>query len=152
MFIAHLPAGYLLYRASQRRLPKLPLLVGSICPDFDIALVLIGWLQTNHHHFITHRPATWFCLLALASFWNARWLQTLSIGALLHMSLDSVAGQINWAWPFGDVTLGLVEVLAEPGWWALAFLRHWTFGLELVICATALTVVWRAHNDRKPPA
>lgn len=150
MFIAHLPAGYLLARATRGRLVAAPLLLGSICPDFDLALIWLDLLHTNHHHFLTHRPALWITVLALSVSLGSRWGTALGIGALLHLSLDSLAGQINWLWPIGDLTLGLVEVAAQPGWWGLSFIRHWVFGLEIIICTAALITALHRPTPKSP--
>ena len=150
MIIAHLPAGYLLTRITPKHLPIWAVLLGSIFPDFDMALIWTDIVTFNHHHLPTHRPAVWLTLLAVGLAMKQRVLQALAIGALLHVSLDSIAGQINWFWPFGNLTLGLVDVIAQPGWWVWSLVRHWVFGLELVICAMAGVIVIRTGKKKNP--
>ena len=150
MIIAHLPAGYLLTRVTPKHLPIWAVLLGSICPDFDMALIWADIVHFNHHHLPTHRPAVWFAVLILGAAFKLRWLQGVAIGALLHVSLDSIAGQINWLWPIGDLTLGLIDVIAQPGWWVWSFVRHWLFGFELVICAVALGTILYRRKKKNP--
>ena len=61
---------------------------------------------------------------------------------LLHMVLDSIGGGILWGAPFSDHLYALVEVPASQPHWALSFLLHWTFLLELGIWGWAL-YLWR---------
>jgi inner membrane protein len=71
------------------------------------------------------------------------------------MALDSIAGQIAWGWPATHHAAPLVAVPATQDWWVMSFLLHWTFTVELVICAAALLVWWRGVQKictlRHPP-
>jgi len=60
------------------------------------------------------------------------------LGGLLHLCLDSVAGSINWAWPFGDFVLGLIAVPRLPGWWVYSLIWHPVFAVECAICLAAV--------------
>jgi len=111
-----------------------------------MALVWSGWLTTNHHQFLTHRPAVWLLALGIALAKRSRPAIALTLGALLHLCLDSVSGSINWAWPFGEYILGLIQVPRQPGWWVWSFVAHPVFLIEMTICAAALTTFWRANK------
>ncbi len=148
MFIAHLPGGYLLSRITPAALPLSPLLLGSVAPDFDILLILMDLAHGHHHTFLTHRPAIWLGLVGAATVFRAPWLIAFALGGLCHLSLDSVGGMINWAWPFGDFVLGLIDVPRRPGHWVLSFLLHPIFAVELMICAVAGAVWWQ--SKKKP--
>ena len=113
----------------------------------------------HHHSYLTHRPALWLSLLVVALLVR-RWhlgaaLSAQSLGAVLHMALDSIAGQIAWGWPATHHAAPLVAVPATQDWWVMSFLLHWTFTVELVICAAALLVWWRGVQKictlRHPP-
>ena len=71
-----------------------------------------------------------------------------SMGALLHMVLDTFLGKINWAWPWGEFGGPLTVVPASQSHWILSFLLHWTFLTEVVICAAAL---WLYLRRRRHP-
>lgn len=136
MFIAHLPAGYLATRLGPR-VPTSPFLVGSVLPDLDLVLVYGFGIAQHHHSFLTHRPALWLGVLLLGMCLRLPGVATLGCGALLHVALDSVAGQIAWLWPLSDVAVPLVDVPARYDLWMLNFLLHWTALVEAMICACA---------------
>lgn len=71
MFIAHLPAGYLLSRPFARRNPSQARaifgigLLCSVLPDFDLAyFYLIDQRRTPHHDYWVHTPVFWLVLAA----------------------------------------------------------------------------------------
>ena len=142
MLIAHLPAGYLAARlALVPRAVFWGLLVGSVLPDIDMLWFLfVDHGSVHHHNYLTHRPVVWSGVVMLGFLTSSRVMMGIGAGALLHMLLDSIAGKIAWGWPFSDVTLTLIEVPATQGHWILSFMAHWTFAVELVICAIALWV------------
>ncbi|MFK7751496.1 MAG: metal-dependent hydrolase [Sedimentitalea sp.] len=152
MFIGHFPAGYLAMRAARARGHVMMWgLIGAVAPDLDM-LAFHFWYDgaVHHHNFVTHRPAVWagITVVALLGLWLGRqpWaFAMLAFGAagLLHMCLDSIVGQIAWGWPFSEAAAPLVVVSATHDWWVMSFLTHWTFGVELIVCATALLVWWR---------
>ncbi len=155
MFIGHLPAGYLCTRAMLRHLPvpagsrKALLWTGlaaSVLPDLDLAyFYLIDNRQHLHHGYWPHVPALWLALFGLGagvSLWlgnRPAFLIVLvfSANALLHLLLDSIAGGILWLYPVSARSFQLVEVPAVYGWWVWNFVLHWSFALELVVCAAA---------------
>lgn len=163
MFIAHLPAGYLLTTAIQSRTRDWSRsitatgLVASVLPDVDLLwFYLVGNRQAVHHAYLTHLPLFWIALGALA-WMLARALclprAGLMIGValanlLLHMVLDSIAAGIWWLWPLSDVEVNLVNVPARHDWWVWSFVLHWTFALEVMIVAAA-AVLWSVQQRRK---
>ena len=169
MFIAHLPAGFLLARSllkSERDEPNYIkyLLVGllvSIAPDFDLAYFhLIDNRQHPHHSYWTHIPIYWiaiYCLLSypVYKYPGKRSLKLLSVFllcGLLHMALDSVASGIKWLYPFDQSYFGIWRIPAVHDWWVANYLFHWTFLLELVITISAVVVFVKdreLRNDLK---
>lgn len=140
MIIAHLPAGYLLHRALPPSFPGWAVMLGSVCPDFDMALIWSGLLVKHHHLFLTHRPAVWLLALALCLAMRHRVATAIALGGLLHICLDSVGGRIDWAWPFGSYILGLIDIPRQQGWWVWSFVNHPIFMIELTICLTAFAL------------
>lgn len=157
MFIGHLPAGYLLASALRDRIQGLSSrhaallltagLIGSVFPDLDwFYFWFVDHGRVHHHRYWTHLPLFWVCLLpwllALANVLGGRlWSRAIMLfgaGALLHIVLDSIAGDIWWLYPWIDKPYSMVTVqgLYKP-WW-LNFFLHWTFQLELFVCAWAL--------------
>ena len=168
MFIAHLPAGYVLTRrlldltpaghALSRRILALGLLA-SVLPDFDLLyFYLIDNRQTLHHLYWPHLPVFWLAPPALSllicAITRNRTLTLVSLvfhaNVFLHLVLDTVAGHILWLYPFHPDSVVLVDVPARYGWWVWNFVLHWTFGLELLICAWAVAIFTR--SKRKRPA
>ena len=143
MFIAHLPAGYLLSRLHPTlKKHRIWVMIGAILPDLDMLyFIIVDAGMTHHHSYLTHRPALWACLLLLSQvvrpWFLSRPLMALSIGGLLHMVLDSMVGAINWGWPAWDWGAPIIVVPAQYDWWVMSFLMHWTFGVELLICVVA---------------
>ncbi|MBQ0754710.1 MAG: metal-dependent hydrolase [Gammaproteobacteria bacterium] len=164
MFLAHLPAGYLLTRALTSRRPGLSTLpsyimaaglLGSIAPDLDLLwFYLVDNRAHPHHSYWTHFPSAWAMLLALSLLWvsverqrhTAKALLVFACGGLLHLVLDSVAGGIRWLAPFSSESWSLTEVkrFVEP-WW-LNFFLHWSMLIEAIIVA----IGWHQYSlDRQ---
>jgi inner membrane protein len=151
MFIAHLPAGYLLGRAYGRHsgavLPGIVLagMAGGLFPDLDLvygALVDAG--SVHHHRYWTHLPLFWLAVSAAAPALfrghAGHAVAAFLLGIWSHLLLDGIAGDIWWLWPWRDTPFSLVTIPAtHPRWW-LNYLLHGTFALELAIVAAA---VWR---------
>ncbi len=99
MFIAHLPAGYLLAKTIRLRTPgrkavMTAALLGAIAPDLDLFyFYTLDGRQHHHHSYWTHYPSVWFALMLLA--WGARrikpwstggtWLLIFSMSGFLHL-------------------------------------------------------------------
>ena len=157
MYIAHMPAGYLLTTRLQRwapwrELPAMPLLwaglIGSVFPDLDHF-----WFWTEkhppqfHHQCWLHIPFFWIVLgtpLLLAAWWRGQRLLLAMLSLFLinvfgHLLLDSVVGGIYWLEPFGHHAYALAAV-PDQGYrpYYLNDIYHWSFGLEMIICAFAL--------------
>lgn len=155
MFIAHLPAGYLLGKAASRHLNlKTKQLivwasVGSILPDADMFyFYLLDNQSTHHRHYLSHWPITWITLLAFSvilSRWRPRLGVTslgLSIGGLSHMVLDTLAAPILWLAPFSKLQVELVKIPAIYENYIWSFVLHWTFAIEILICSIAIVIFW----------
>lgn len=156
MLIAHMPAGYILsvaalgLRNSTRnhthkhtRLCLYTGLLGSILPDFDILYwFFIDDGHTFHHAYWTHIPLYWAALAVL--LWLLRGKLTEAVraaapfvlmGVAAHLVLDSVASGIMWFYPFSREMLHTTEIPVRYGHWLIDMLTHWTFFIELAICA-----------------
>lgn len=161
MFIAHLPAGYLLTQGLARGHPSRKALiatglVASVLPDLDLVwFYLVNNRQNPHHEFVFHWPVFWVALAgvswlaAQALGWRKAgpFIGVALAGLLLHMVLDSIAAGIAWLMPFRDAQINLVAVPARHGWWVWNFILHWTFLLELAICGWTALVLWRNQGQ-----
>ena len=159
MFIAHLPAGYLLTKFIQNRTGDkrcrvmITGLVASVIPDLDLIYFYL-WdnQQSVHHSYLMHVPLFWLCLSAITVVclrlsdkkYLLIYLGVALANIMLHMVLDSIAAEIMWLYPFSNWQLNLVKVPAQYHWWVWNFVLHWTFMLEITIIITALTVWIRA--------
>ncbi len=115
MFIAHMPAGFLVgalvaWRWPQAMVPAAwaAVLLGSVAPDLDLLyFYLVSDRSINHHVYPPHVPVVWLLTTALVGLclWRApaRWRSVWFLfctGWLLHLVLDTVAGGIWWLWPW----------------------------------------------------
>ncbi|MFV0472641.1 MAG: metal-dependent hydrolase [Pikeienuella sp.] len=162
MFIAHIPAGYLLANRLSRNHPDRAALiaiglVAAVFPDTDLFwFYLVDGRQTAHHAYLFHWPLFWTALAALAlaaarlAHWRraGRFILVALIGLMSHMALDSVAAAIPWLAPFSAREFGLFEVSPRPGWWVWTFVLHWSFALELAILLAACATLWRERARR----
>ena len=169
MFIAHMPAGFLLSRyllKDERDEPSyikylLIGLIASIAPDFDLAYFhLIDARQHPHHSYWTHIPIFWVGIYTLLVYPVYKWLGRTGVKllsmfllcGLLHMSLDSVASGIKWLYPIDKSYFGLWRIPSVYDWWVANYLFHWTFVIEVAICSIAGVVFFRdkeLRNDLK---
>lgn len=165
MFIAHLPAGYLLsegFRGLPMRGVVPVALLGSIFPDLDlIYFYTIDNRQHHHHSYWIHFPLVWGGLLAAAVVWFyfrrqsrlAALFLVFSASGFLHLLLDTVVGDIPWLAPFSMKFYHLSEVQAVYKPWWLNFILHWSFLLEVLIVAAAVVLfVKRRKQACKKPA
>jgi inner membrane protein len=152
MFIAHLPAGFLLTSAltrgkhgGSRALLALGL-AGSVFPDVDLLRnFLIDERRVHHHRYWTHLPAWWLAItivVLLAHAWRRDpRLRAIAVVFLpnvwLHLVLDTWVGHIAWAWPVDDRFFAFVEVPRRYAWYVWSFVFHWTFLLEVLIAGVA---------------
>lgn len=166
MFIAHAPAGFLVATTLLKHVKHLsasPCLVigagmlGALAPDFDIVWFYgVDHRQVNHHRYFTHWPVFWIGLLLAAALWRhwapqkkaALLMLVFCLGGVLHMILDSLVGGIWWLAPVVDRSYALFEVPAVTKPWWLNFFIHWSFGVEILICAWA-AVVYRRRSAQE---
>ena len=154
MITAHLPAAYLTARAFARSGPLLwAAMFGGLLPDLDLIwFYLIDGRAFHHHHYWVHIPTFWaafaLIVLPLTAWRGSRWFRpTLAFFAaiLVHLLLDTVAGDIKWLWPASDRFFHLVTVPAARSHWILNFILHPVFLAELGIWATALFLLLRRN-------
>lgn len=158
MFIGHLPGGYLAFKFLAPKLPKAAFaagLVASVIPDLDLLwFYLVDGKAHLHHHYISHRPIVWVLTALVGAALSRKWdfgviIAAFGCGGLIHMVLDTIAGSINWLWPFAQWGVPLVVVPSTHDHWVLSFLTHWTFFNELVLVAFALLVFLRVRRARQ---
>jgi len=158
MVIAHLPAGYILSRAFKASWLAPAVMIGSLMPDIDlIYFYTIGQRAVIHHEYPTHMPVFWLCLalaawpiLAITAPRLVAIIPAFIGGVLLHLALDSITGSVHWLTPFSDHTTTLVKVTARYEPWLLNFIIHWTFVLEIAVCAVAGLVFRKAPQASSP--
>ncbi|MEM1057516.1 MAG: metal-dependent hydrolase [Bacteroidota bacterium] len=163
MIIGHLPAGYLAATAAVDRFPVTDrrrllgaALAASVAPDLDLLYFYTLGGDIHHHAFPTHWPLLWLAMggigLAVAAVIRSRAV-ALSVAfatgaALLHIALDSIAGEVRWGAPFSDASTTLVEIPVRFDWWVWNMLLHWTFAVEAAITVAALVVLWHRRARR----
>lgn len=155
MIIGHLPAGYLAGRAAKTlgasQALFLGIILGAVLPDVDMLWFhLVDHGSTHHHNYLPHRPIVWAVTLFIGLTARNRTITGIGLGALLHMALDSIAGQITWGWPFFEHATTLVTVQPTHSHWILSFMAHWTFQVEIAITLVAAILFWRANIRRTP--
>lgn len=156
MITAHLPSGYLLGRTAQRYTPPHPwvmpaALIGAVLPDFDLIwFYLIDGQAIHHHRYWVHMPGFWLIValvvLPLLRIMRRELLpvgRTFFAALLMHLCLDTIAGDIAWGWPFSDGFISLFTVPAAYDSFIWSYLLHWTFSLELMIWAAAIYLYFR---------
>jgi len=156
MMIAHLPAGYILGRATRTKGAMLGcVLLASVLPDIDMLWFhLVDGRSVPHHHYWTHAPGFWLIVAAITlpavAMLKRHWLPVamLCFGAILfHLVLDTLVGSIMWQWPFSRDFFQLATVSATHSHWILSFMFHWSFLIELLICASAIILYLRKRNE-----
>lgn len=154
MFIAHLPAGYILATFLKDKKSQLFLLIGSIAPDLDLLyFYTIGQRSVVHHSYVTHMPYFWILLSFMGMLitrlqgrnFDGLFLALLS-GTILHLFLDSFTGGIHWLAPFSDKELIFFHVPATHSHWTLNFILHWTFWFEIITIVFSVFLFFRRRN------
>jgi len=158
MFIAHIPIGVALARIITKRRLTLPVIAvatfGAIFPDLDlIRFYLFDSHQRHHHDYWTHIPMVWG-LIILGWFGLTKILKrpfgvlplVFFVAVFSHLVLDTMAGAIEWLWPFSDTGFYLVTVPATQSKWYLSFLTHWTFAVEVFISIFSLCVAFLLYG------
>lgn len=160
MFIAHIPAALALGRLLTRKRLTWSVIgaaaLGAVFPDFDlIRFYVFDNHQRHHHDYWTHIPAIWG-MIALGWYGLTKVLKcpfgTLPLififAVFSHLLLDTMAGEIEWAWPFSNRGFNLITVHATQAKWYLSFLMHWSFALEVFISIAALAMAMSGHGHK----
>lgn len=160
MFIAHLPAGYLLTKWIQKRIHQTKYLwiglIASVIPDIDLLyFYLIDHRQTMHHEYWTHLPIFWLVLWAVIAIGNLHFKNRMtSVVSLiffsnifLHLILDTFVGEVLWLQPLNSESFALFTVPATHGFWIWSFITHWSFLAELMIIVWAIVIYMK--NQKK---
>jgi inner membrane protein len=140
-----MPAAYLLSSRLQNTKFLAAFLFGSVAPDLDM-LLFYFWDsgRVHHHEYLTHRPMLWIGVLLFAlciqRFTFGKILGWFAGGTLVHLVLDTTLGTINWGWPLFTWGGPFITVPATQSHWILSFALHWTFLIEVTICAAALWI------------
>ncbi len=158
MFIAHVPAGYILGKKLQEKLKTQYLLatalVFSFLPDLDLIwFYLVDGRAFNHHLYWVHIPFFWVVLFGLGwllvTFLNKKYQHlkkyiAIAAGAIFtHLVLDTYVGGVAWLYPYSEQLFMLFELEAHYDWWVWNFVLHPTFLLEVVIVAVALYLFFK---------
>lgn len=156
MITAHLPSGIVLGKL----LPKHPwvfsaAILGAVLPDFDLIwFYFVDDRAFHHHKYWVHAPAFWAVIalitLPAVNMFARRVFSVLIaffLGLFVHICLDSIAGDIMWAWPFSDKLYHLVSVSARYDNWILNFVLHPVFLLEISIWCWAFALIFWIRHD-----
>ena len=167
MFIAHLPAGYILAKYLEKRISPHYLtkkaffsavLIGAVFPDIDLFyFYLIDNRSVHHHKYFLHWFSFWIPIfvIALSAFKFSLFKQSITLflslfagAALLHICLDTFVGDVWLFAPFIDRAYVFFEVTNRYQPWWLNFIFHWSFGVELLICAYSYMLYTRRKEVR----
>lgn len=166
MFLAHIPAGYMVSKLllSQFRLEpsKTKLLIfiglfGSVFPDLDMFYFhLIDNRQHIHHSYWSHIPFYWLTLLGIgytiAAIFRSRTLVAAATvfvaGILCHLLLDTFVGGIQWLHPFSAEYIRIVTIPARYNYWIWNYVLHWTALVELTIITMAGAMYWKTKKPQ----
>ncbi len=153
MFVAHLPAGYVLTKKLQNRWQMKSYLlfglIGSLFPDVDIFyFYLIDGRQTLHHEYWIHIPFYWLVIAIVTHviihlFGKKQYhfaALFFFVGIFSHLFLDTIVGKILWLYPLTDNAYYFFEVPAVHGFWVFNFIFHWTFLFEIFFIVWAVFI------------
>ncbi|MBN1260873.1 MAG: metal-dependent hydrolase [Anaerolineae bacterium] len=101
-------------------------------PDFDVLIAPLaghirGEKRLHHHRYVTHAPAFYLLLAALAALFAPAWGLRLALLSLGHLLLDSwhTDDGVMWLWPFSRRQYSLFPYPAHEGeLFGLAFYRQ----------------------------
>lgn len=156
MFIAHMPAVYLLLRGLEKhkqvkikRSIFLFALVGSVLPDLD--MLYFYWIDNRqhlHHSYLSHTPMIY--LIAMALLYKLAFIRpyagAIVAASCVHFVLDSVTGTgIRWLWPSPQY-FSLFSVESRFQFWIYNYLFHWTFLFELAIVLPCTKKLYIEHR------
>ncbi len=156
MVLAHGPAGYILSRCLPTSWQTTPIvgmaILGSIAPDFDFIVNILGISSQSHRLFITHTPSFWIIswvialLIAKIGRADARPVHAFFMGTVLHVLLDIPTGIKVWS-PFSEQFVELFPDLYF-GVTLVEFLTHpYVIAEGVIILATIL--LWRQQHVRQ---
>jgi hypothetical protein len=160
MYIAHLPAGYILTKLVSKRFAKVKYtisagLFGSFAPDFDmIYKILFDIDGVNHRYYISHFPLFWFLVYILGIITilllyslkiidkskKTNFIYSLSIfvaNAFLHLLLDLPTG-ILLLGPFSNAVFKFVTISDQYNNDLLNIVLHPLFLVEILIIILAI--------------
>ncbi len=156
MILGHLPAGYLVSRLAFSRFGSGSAalrwylvcgMLGAIAPDTDLIYATLFAREYRHHHtYWTHLPIVWISLLlfsmGLRSLGRRHGFSSclfiFSLNGLVHMVLDTIAGEIWWFAPFIDESFSFFSGYGGFERWWMNILFSWPFAIEMVIVTSAL--------------
>ncbi|MDD2785496.1 MAG: metal-dependent hydrolase [Patescibacteria group bacterium] len=160
MFIAHLPAGYILTTTLQKKLKTnkylLLGLIASILPDVDLFyFFLVDNRQYLHHGYWSHIPFYWLLIavVTLIVAWLAKKKEYMFASVIffsnifLHLILDTIVGRIEWLYPFTNKAFYLFSVPNVYGFWVYNFAFHWTFLFEVGLIAWAGYILFKEREE-----
>ena len=156
MITAHLPSGYVVGKSLPPRPWVLPAaVIGGVFPDLDLIwFYFVDDRAFHHHRYWVHIPLFWLCVAIPAILFIKRYANkymavgcAFFVAVFVHICLDSVAGDVLWAWPFSDEFFHLITVEAKYSHWILNFIFHPVFLLELLIWAIAAVLFVRNLHE-----
>jgi hypothetical protein len=123
--IAHLSAGYIVYRISELSFSEVPSnavlglsILGVFIPDID---GLFGNNMNNHRYTLFHAPLFWLSLVLLSPIFGptvAVGMRIFSLGLLSHLLLDWVSARtcgVMLFYPFTKKPYSLFPLTPEMG-------------------------------------
>ncbi len=156
MFIAHLPAWYILTKKLQKHIKNTKYffigLVGSIFPDSDILyFYLIDNKQNLHHSYWIHRPFYWLIITVIFFFtiWLLKREKYYLFGIVffsnifLHLFLDTIVWKVEWLFPISNKAYYFFDVPDVYDYRVYNFVFHWTFLFEVLIILWAISIIFR---------
>ena len=168
MFIAHLPSGYIFAKAilARYKFEKISIktvivtmILGAVFPDIDLVyFFLIDHQQVHHHRYFLHWPifwiVLWLILFASLKLKQCKLFHTrqsflallFCSAAILHVILNTLAGDIWWFAPFIDQPYALFKIKAQYSPWWLNFIFHWSFWVEIFVCIIAGIIYLRSQK------
>lgn len=160
MYIAHIPAGYILTKFLSKKFTQVKYtvsagLIGSVAPDFDmIYKILFDINGVNHRYYFSHFPLFWFLvyilgIIAILLFYSLKiidkskktnFVYLLSIfiaNVFLHLLLDLPTGVLLLG-PFSNTVFKFVTMPNQYNNYLLNIALHPLFLVEILIIVLAI--------------
>lgn len=156
MITAHLPSGYVLAKLRKPGPWVMPAtVIGAVLPDIGLIwFYFVDDRAFHHHRYLVHVPLFWLMItlpaLAIMKIKFQRYLPAaigFFIAILLHLCLDTIAGDIMWHWPFSDTFTHLVDIPTRFDNWIVNFILHPVFLLELLIWGAAIALAIKVRHQ-----